>query len=372
MLEITNLRHGTIVNRNFGKEDASGLMLPVEGIADAPGVVTVNGKVAERSGRKFYTTILLPQRGECKIEARYAGDLGESASSIIVYYDRNSFKRFNFYIDDHSFIFTEIARQKPRSLFDHFYLKRLRFIAKTYGAKFTLNIFYRNDHDPDKFTLDQFPDTYIDEFRANSDWLRLSFHAYSEFPDRPYQNSLPETLCKHYDLVRAEILRFAGEETLIPPVCIHWAMIQPDSFPVLKERGMQLFCGLFMGAATYVGEIPQNVCDIGYFQSEVNSDYLRTDSVLYDPSRKVSFLIDHVTCNLSSAAEITEALEKATANTRGCDLIGLTTHEQYSFPHYFNYQADHLDRVELAVKLVTDRGYQGAFFAEGFLGNPDK
>ena len=51
------------------------------------------------------------------------------------------------------------------------------------------------------------------------------------------------------------------------------------------------------------------------------------------------------------------------------DAISLMTHEQYSYPDYFNYIPNHLDRVEAACRLATEHGFQPVWFPEGILGN---
>lgn len=57
-------------------------------------------------------------------------------------------------------------------------------------------------------------DKLKDEFINNSHWLKLSFHAYSEFPDMPYKNTAPEVILEHAVKANREIVRFAGKETL--------------------------------------------------------------------------------------------------------------------------------------------------------------
>ncbi|MBQ8310565.1 MAG: hypothetical protein IJX80_06105 [Clostridia bacterium] len=37
------------------------------------------------------------------------------------------------------------------------------------------------------FNLSMRTDKFKEEFHANADWLKLSFHAKSEFPPKPYQ-----------------------------------------------------------------------------------------------------------------------------------------------------------------------------------------
>ena len=200
----------------------------------------------------------------------------------------------------------------------------------------------------------------------------LSFHAYSEFPDRPYQRTAPEKLAQDFDLVRDEIVRFAGEETFIPPVVIHWAMANPEVFALLKKRGMNMINGSFIGSQTYVGEMDHafRVCDIGYFYEKDVALYLEKYKTYYD--KFTGMLLNAgigATANLYPWEELKRRILDAAHSPLQNQTIGMATHEQYSFRDYFNYIPDHLDRVEACCRLVTELGYKPVYFAEGVLGN---
>ena len=75
--------------------------------------------------------------------------------------------------------------------------------------------------------LKDMPDIWKSEFRDNAGWLKFSFHSYSEFPDRPYLEASAEEIGRDYDLIQNEIIRFAGEESFIAPLTIHWGNLHP-------------------------------------------------------------------------------------------------------------------------------------------------
>jgi hypothetical protein len=233
-----------------------------------------------------------------------------------------------------------------------------------------LNIFYNNDHGD--FNISQFPDRYRDEWIDNAEWLRLSFHAWSEFPDRPYQYATPEKLAHDFDLVRDEIVRFAGEETFIPPSVIHWGMVHPDSFKALTDRGVTTLDGQFIAGRVGVGQecAPADATDVGYNVDLERAKYLVERTVLHDFDRGITFMRGDVCCNLDDMATIERKLNAKYANPYFDELVGLCSHEQYSFPFYKNYIPEHFERMEAAVKSVTEHGYKPAFFQEGFMGNP--
>ena len=364
MFDVTFPRNGALLNRNHGVENADGLKIKVRGICDsAEGTVKVNGVTAERYGMEFSCEVTLKDVFNT-IEAELADEYGTMTRTLKVVYDKNSFLRYDFFIDDNIFFLTDIARERPAKLFDHFYLKALKNMHDKYDACFTLNTFFANNHEP--FDLTQVPDCYKSEFIDNSDWLRLSFHSYSEFPDRPYQNTNAEKLAADYDLVYNEICRFAGKEAFIVPEVLHWAMARPSTFGELRKRGVRIMEGQFVSPRTGLNDNSgdDRITDVGYYRNINDAIYLEENRYLYDFRYQLLFVRSDCTCNLTSCEDIAEKLGAIQRDT-----IGVATHEQYTFPRYFNYLPDHLDRIETAVRTLHERGYKSVFFSEGILGN---
>lgn len=366
-LEIVNIRSGAVVDYTAGRELEECLELPLQGIADADAFVTIDGVPAQRAGRSFSGTAILRKRiNEVTVQA--SSQAGELIQKLTLVWDKKAFKRYNFALDDNSFFLTDIAKSRPRSLFDHFYLAALKDINRKYGTCFTLNCFFRNDHDG--FEISNFPDIYKAEFEDNSDWLRLAFHSYSEFPDRPYQLAAAETLAADYDRIASEIIRFAGEKTLIPPTNIHWAMMPQDCLYVLRQRGMTVNTASFI-IPTEDGLKPESrLCDVGLFYDREVSEYLDAYHVFYDRFHDMFLSTDSLICNLTPIDKIEAEIDRVYLNSKLYNTaIGLLSHEQYSYSYYMNYIPDHLQRIELAVKHVTEAGYKPVFFTYGILGN---
>ncbi len=367
MLEIVNVRHGAVLNHHHGRESAAGLEFEIQGIADSRAAVTVNGAAAERDDRNFRAVVLLTGKIN-QVTVNSHSKFGDESRTLCLVWDKASFKRCNFFIDDNVFFLTDLARQKPRSLFEHFYLKKLREIHHATGMKFTLNCFFRNDHDP--FEISAVPDCWKSEWRDNSDWLRLSFHARSEFPDRPYQHADAGTLAADFDLVRGEIERFAGPEAWIAPLVIHWAMTPPDNFDVLKQRGVRMLSGAYLESRVRVGEAAATVpvSDIGFYCEQDVGHYLLKRKFWYDADAELFFVHSAVCCNLDPTAVLLAELQRIDAESSN-DILSLLTHEQYSFPRYANYIPDHLDRVMAVCRKARELGYEPVFFSDGLAGN---
>jgi len=213
------------------------------------------------------------------------------------------------------------------------------------------------------------PDTYKAEFKRNSNWLRMSFHAKSEFPDRPYQGATDAELAADFELVKAEIIRFAGEQSFIVPLVIHWGMTNPANLHVLQERGAKMLTGGFLGCATYIGEShSEEVSDIGFFYEKDITIYLMKATRFYDRRKNLFLMSNLCCCNLTEQPGLLETFKELAQNPH--DTLSLMTHEQYSFPDYFNYLPDHLDRIELVCRLATEAGCKPVWFAENMAGNP--
>lgn len=390
MLEITNLRHGAVLTHFHGRESGDGLTVRVEGICDPGRQVLVNGVPAECCGRRFAAPVRLTKQFN-PITASVGNALGEYSHSIQVVWDKNSFKRYNFYIDDHIFLFADLARQRPRRAFDHFYLRRLQEIHQRWGLKVTLNCFFHNDHQ--EFTLADMPDCYRAEFQDQAEWLKFSFHSRSEFPDRPYEEVALEDFCADYDLVRENLVRICGEKAFIAPINVHWGALQPSCVQEFIRRGSRCSCCTMRpfvsggpsasarrGQTSDISAVQQSAQIGAANETAFGSEYFfrpEEDSFLLQERKYYNFELGLfiargcLCCNLVPLAEIPGRLQHffAQAEQNGNHIFGAASHEQYSFPYYANYLPDHLDRIELSVRLLSEYGCQPVFFSQGLLGN---
>ena len=376
MLEITSHRNGEILNYKHGRETADALMIEVRGIADPQSRVTVNGLPALRCDREFRAEVPLKSRINT-VTASAKDKFGERTQSIVLVWDKASFKRYAVRIDDNCFFMTDLARQKPARLFDHFYLKGLKAVHEKYGSKFILKCFFRNDHDEAKFTIDQVPSTYRNEFEDNADWLHLAFHALSEFPDRPYQHCTEERLAHDYDMTMNELIRIAGEKACTPPTNVHWAMLPPERFHLMRERGVRILTSSgFMSNRIYVDgqveDLQGGSCDIGFFYEQDVAHHMLAKRCFYDPDHDLFLSRSFFCFNIDTPAEIEAKIrqEDAAAAATGCEMIESVGHEQYAYPHYMNYLPDYFERLETACRVPAELGYRPVFFQDGIFGNP--
>jgi hypothetical protein len=355
-IRITEPFHGAVLNRRMGEQVPGGLKIRVSGDAGLHERVTVNGRPAHCEGERFTADVVL-DRKENTITAVGQGDFGRHEHQVRVIWDRYSEPRYRFSIDDNSFFLRDVFQKQYASLFDCFYLRLLRDLHLQFGTRFVLNIYYTTG---DGFDLTQFPDRYRHEWKDNADWLKLSFHAYANDPDRPYQNAPPEKLIADLDKVAEQIVRFAGKSTYSPPTVIHWAMVRPESLKALHQRGVRTLSGYFRPSNGH--------WDINYRLDDERSEYLWNHDALMDFGCGIMFSRVDIVCNNTPVPDIAPMLEKLAANPNQAEVMDLFTHEQYFWPFYRLYVPDHGKRLETAIRWVTEHGYKPVFYHEGLLG----
>jgi hypothetical protein len=351
--------HGAVLNRRHGKEENGALTIEVSGEAPLRDTVIVNGQPARREGNRFIAGVSLQEK-ETDIIAVSEGSQGRCEHKVRVVWDRKSQPRYRFSIDDNSFFLRDVAQKGYNSLFDCFYLKALKELHAKYGVKFVLNCYYTTE---DGFDITQFPDRYKGEWQDNANWLRLSFHARANLPNRPYQYESAETLIGDFDLVADQIHRFAGENVFSPPTVIHWAMTQPSAFKALAERGVRALSGYFSRSSTG--------WDINYLLDDDRSEYLSRHDALKDFESGIVFSRVDIVCNSTPIEQIIPTLEPLTKDPNTAEIMDIFTHEQYFWPFYSNYKPDHVQRLDTAIKWLTEQGYKPVFYHEGFLGGEE-
>ena len=109
-----------------------------------------------------------------------AKELGPTIADVEVRRRKNiPGNRAAFYLDDVMFLFLDLAREKPKSCWDHFLLSAFKEAHEKYGLKAQFNVFYRNDSyygaRGAEFTLKEMPDTWRDEFRRRRTGFASAF-----------------------------------------------------------------------------------------------------------------------------------------------------------------------------------------------------
>ncbi len=352
---------GQVLNRWQGEPTAEGLRIAVRGTVDGTATVTVNGQPAAANLGEWTASVLLrPGRNEVVAEA--AGGLGRGRHGTTIWYDQHGLKRYRFSVDDNSFWLRELARQATQypSLFDLWYLRLWRDLHQRYGLRVVLNSYWET---ADGFTLADFPDQWRSEFEASADWLKLSWHARANLPDRPYEYAGHDQVAADFDQVRDQILRFAGEATWSPPTVVHWAEVTRAGMQALVDRGVRNLSGIFRPGSGRLSGV--------YHLRDERADAAAACSQWIDSDTGIAFSKIDLIVNNTPLERVAPALDAAVREPEGVEILDLFTHEQYFWPFYERHVPDHAERVEAAVRWATEHGYQPCWFHEGYLGGPE-
>ncbi len=302
-------------------------------------------------------------------------------------------KKTFFYFDDVIWLFRDLTRERPESIFDHFYLKVLKEAHDEYGMKVQMNVFYRTDYfyGMDEFTLADMTDAYKDEFKANSDWLKFGFHALQEFPDYPFVNVSYEDMVKDFYLTKNEILRFADEKNFALAVCSHWRPISKEGCKALADNGIKLINCTGGDVREYDGDpsslpyghlarllqnrqpetkiftrvslnkdISNSICSYNHLTTKQLEETNCNLKTVYDVELNVHFkrLLTHgVVINLSNISDMENEYEKML----NCEFATIGGHEQYFYRNYYGYQENHGEKLLKACEILSDNGFEFIF-----------
>ncbi len=358
-LRITSPWSGDILNRHDGEETEESLTIAVEGAARPGAAVQVNGVEtrADDDGR-FACRVSITER-----RTRLTARSGDASDSVVVLWDKASFPRYRFSVDDNIEFLKDLGTRPDDypSLFDHWYLAFWRRMHEEFGAKIHINIYFQTvERD---FTLEQMPDKWKDEWIANSEWLHLSFHALQNLPNRIYKDATPERVGRDYDLVVEQIKRFASDAVLTSETTVHWAEAPKDACRALRARGIDRLIGIFRKRR------PDQIITTGYYLDAATCEHIAGRDYWYDEETDLLFIDCDQVVNSYPLDQIVPCLEQQAANPHTAELIELLIHEQYFREEMEIYQPDIQDKVRAALTWVTERGYRPVFWSEGFAGN---
>lgn len=297
----------------------------------------------------------------------YAVDKNDSRNDakIAVYMLRNPIGKYRLSSDDNLLFFADITKNKDKykSIFENPYLAVYKEAHDKYGVKVHLNVFYETDDMPvfkvkqDYFNLSMMTDKYKNEWKQNSDWLKLSFHARMEHPDKPYQHTTIRRIEEDCELVHKEILRFAGEDTLAKVTTIHWGECNQAGMRTVRTAG-------YRGAMGYFEHTPEGEPLVAYYYPDEMINHIGGRDFWKDNDEDIMYgRIDLVlnTCNMQNLLPRLEAIK---ADPHRAGFIEVMIHEQYFYKEYGAYIPEFREIVLTACKWAYDYGYKGCLMNE--------
>ena len=357
---------GDMLNERDGRITAEGL-LSVRVVVDAPqgSEININGTRALYEDGLYSAEVHLKEYKNGITVTENSSDASSGnghnyrySETITVYWLKHYAGKYRLSLDDNIWFLQDITNHSHeyKSIFDTPYLSFLRQVHNTYGTKIHINIYYQTD---DGFNLTQMPAKYKDEWKANADWLRLSFHAFADKPDKPYIDADYNKMKRDCELVLNEIRRFAGDELIGPVTTLHWGEATEDGCRALRDAGYKGLVADFNVDNELATEAP-----VSYYLDVEKRRNIYKRFIWKDNKQDIIFIRSAIITDCHKVDEIAPFLDNIYSDSHQSSYIDLLIHEQYFYPHYFGYQPDYKDKVITAVKWAVEKGYKSAFLEE--------
>ena len=329
-----------------GFADEAGLHTKITLEAPAGSKILVNGQLAGEEDGKYQAEILLDAyRNTVEAENPETGE----KISMVIYWFKDGYRTYRFAVDDVIWCFENIWKNQDTytSIFDDPFLALYRDLHEQYGTPVHMHIYYENDDG--SFNLSMFPDKYKEEFQANGNWLKFTFHSLKDKPDSPYKYATYEQVMRDGKLVEKEILRFAGPEVMSNITSQHWADSNRRATRAFRNLGFRCIDGYFQfdeNGETYVS----------YYLNKEQTAHAATRDFWVDNTEDIIFVKDDIVINEVELKDIDSYMQALTDAPNHC-FHYLLIHEQYFYPHYFNYEPDYRERIFAAVDWCHRNGY---------------
>ncbi len=278
-----------------------------------------------------------------------------------VFFLKNGYKKYRFSLDDNIWFLQNLTENKDKyeSMFEDPYLAMLKAIHDKHGSKFHVNVYYETDRHGG-FNLTQMTDKYKNEWKANSDWLRLSFHANADKPDRPYICATYEQAYFEMERVHKEILRFAGEEAFAKTVTtIHWADSTVEAMKAFRDLGVKAFI------ASYNWNT-DSICDVRSYCDAEQCALLQKYGYLYDKELDIYLFRYCGGIQRANPAGISDYQDRISAANPYYQFRDFCLHEQYFYPEFRDHIPDYYEKLDAAATWCENNGFEPIFMDELF------
>jgi len=353
---------GDCLNIYDGSMKKGYLTIPVKVEAPDDADIYINEEKAEFDGKYYVLEVALKSYrnviSACNKKDGYETD-------IAVYKLEDCVDRYRISLDDNILFLADLTKNKDvyQSMFENPYLRIFKEAHDLYGAKIHINIYYEYcDKEEDRntfsaprpyFNLTMMTDRFKEEWKANADWLKLSFHARSNHPNAPYKYATMKQVEEDIDLVHREITRFAGAESLSPVTTLHFGDTTRGGARALRNRG-------YRGQNAFIRKDDSGV---NYYPEQLVKYELGRDFWVDNETHIVHSNVDLI-LNCYKLEEIVPLLEEIYKDKHRAGFLELLIHEQYFYPDYSRYIPEYAQIVLTAAKWAAEHGYRGALMSE--------
>ncbi len=354
---------GDCINKNDGIPTPNGILIEARVSAPEGADIFIGGEKATFSDGIWSAKVLIADyKSTLKAENKANGEI----CSVTLLRFADPVGKFRLSSDDNILFLQDITLNKDKytSIFDNAYLALYKKAHDRCGAKVHLNLFYEYVPDakyfsahPDYFNLSMMTDKFKSEFEANSDWLKLAFHANAEFPDMPYKFATAEKIAEDHEKIRREIIRFAGESVLTNSTTVHWGEANRECVRALHSLGLRSLTGYFR-------RNPKGDASVSYYFDGEALDHIGSRDFWYDKDEDIIFAQIDLVLNEKTYDDVMSALPWIADDPHRGGFISLMIHEQYFHPDYRRHLPDFESRVLDACAFLAERGYVGSHISE--------
>jgi hypothetical protein len=198
----------------------------------------------------------------------------------------------------------------------------------------------------DGFDLSKMSDAYYDEWKENSEWLKLSFHSELENV-KPYESSKYDEVYGDCRRVNEQIKRFASSEALANTTTIHYCLLTEDGLKAMEDNGTVGLLGLFGTDVAPRTSYGIDVTDAALIRG---GEILRIGNI--------SFASIDIVLNSFD----TDTVIKLLSGMNDRNGIRVMIHEQYFYSDYYLYQPEFEEKLRATFSFLRKNGYQSSFY----------
>lgn len=337
-----------------GRMENGKLIVPMTLEAPHCATVTVNGTVATETADGRYEVSVSLTGYRSTVEAFC--EESEETAVISLFWFKGGAYTYRVGVDDVIFSLKNIWEHQAEyeSIFEDPFFALYRELYERYGTKTHMHIYYET---VDKsFNLSMFPEKYKQEFLANADWLRLSFHARADLPDSPYKNASYEQVIEEGRMVEREILRFAGKEVMDRVTSEHFADSNRSATRAFRDLGFSVLDAYFWIDG-------QGEPSVSYYLSAEQTRHAQNRDFWVDTEEDIIFVKDDVILNSHTPERIRACLDTYLTRADRAFMY-LLIHEQYFYPHWRRYLPDYKERLFAGVEWCEEHGYRSCWISD--------
>ena len=314
---------------------------------DAPQGSLVNGIPVDCCG-----TAVVPVSGTAP-KLSLATPEGEPLAEANLRFAAQLCRKYRFTVDDNIQFLEDLTRNQNRysSIFENPYLAGFYRLHQRFGLKVTLNLFF--SYYEDSFSLRDMTARFREEFLANSDWLRFSFHARHNDPPDPYANRPAQEILRDFDDVMEQVVRFAGRRCISDFMTVHYLLCTREACLALQSRGVR-------GLMGFPSERDGSLTFTGYLEG-TRAKQMGQVSLCQDADTGLYFIRNDMVINACPLEEIPGRLNAVEHSSAGTGYFDVMIHEQYFYRDYEAFQPDFFEKLQTVFSWLEQRGYSCVF-----------